>query len=118
MALWSSEHNMSHPRVKMLKPRIALLEPRVAMLKTKRAAPIYSTPEHRAWRAEVIARAGGRCQWPGCGRAEQRMFADHVVELQDGGHALDVANGQCLCGSHHSHKTALERARRHAGAIT
>jgi hypothetical protein len=40
------------------------------------------------------------------------MFADHIVELKDGGAAFDVANGQCLCGSHHTLKTNAERARR------
>jgi hypothetical protein len=78
----------------------------------KTADPWYWTPEHRAWREFVIARAGGVCERPGCGRREPRMFADHVVELKDGGAALDPANGECLCGSHHSLKTAAARAAR------
>jgi hypothetical protein len=40
------------------------------------------------------------------------MFADHVVEVKDGGALYDVANGKCLCGSHHSAKTAQARAAR------
>jgi hypothetical protein len=43
------------------------------------------------------------------------MFADHVVELRDGGSALDLANGRCLCGSCHSKKRIGNRASR-AGA--
>jgi hypothetical protein len=33
------------------------------------------------------------------------MFADHIVELRDGGSRTDPLNGQCLCGKHHSLKT-------------
>lgn len=40
------------------------------------------------------------------------MFADHVVEVKDGGAKLDPANGQCLCGSCHTRKTAAARKRR------
>ena len=79
----------------------------------KTADPFYLSPEYRAWRTTVVARAGGVCQWPGCGRAERRMFADHIVERRDGGADLDPANGQCLCGSHHTLKTAAARAARH-----
>src|ERR1051326_1294474 len=82
----------------------------------KRAIPIYTSSAHRAWRNAVIASAGGRCQWPECGRAEKRLFADHIVELQDDGAAFDVANGQCLCGRHHTMKTNIERVRRHGAA--
>ncbi|RBP03821.1 HNH endonuclease [Roseiarcus fermentans] len=83
-----------------------------ARLPPKTAAPWYGMPEHKAWRAEVIARAGGVCQGPGCGRREQRMFADHIVEIRDGGGLTDPANGQCLCGSCHTAKTAAARAAR------
>lgn len=78
----------------------------------KKADAIYKTPEFREWREIVIARAGRRCEWEGCGRAERRMFADHIVELKDGGAKFDPANGQCLCGSHHTLKTAAERRKR------
>lgn len=40
------------------------------------------------------------------------MFADHIVERRDGGAELDLANGRCLCGSHHSRVTAAARVRR------
>jgi 5-methylcytosine-specific restriction enzyme A len=83
-------------------------------LPAKRAASIYHTPEYQAWRAAVIERAAGRCEQPGCGRREPRMFADHVIELRDGGAPFDLVNGQCLCGSCHTAKTAAARAARHA----
>lgn len=100
-------------RIRNIRPHVTIADTRCAKPPAKRAAPIYSSSEHRAWRAEVIRRAGGRCEWPGCGRMERRMFADHITELQDGGDPSDPANGQCLCGAHHTHKTVLERARRH-----
>jgi hypothetical protein len=81
----------------------------------KTALPYYLTPEHRAWSKAVIARAHGICEMPGCGRRERRMFADHIVEVgDDPSRRLDPANGQCLCGSCHTRKTAAERDRRHA----
>jgi hypothetical protein len=40
------------------------------------------------------------------------MYADHIVELRDGGALLDLNNGQCLCGSHHEIKTMTARAHR------
>ena len=102
------------PRLSMVKPRITTVDARRIKPPPKTAAPIYSTPEFQAWRAKVIGRAGGCCQWPGCGRKEHRMFADHIHEVKDGGAPYDVANGQCLCGSHHTTKTIQERAKRAA----
>lgn len=81
----------------------------------KAADPHYATPEHAAWRREVIRRSGGVCQWPGCAKPAGRLFADHIVELRDGGAATDLANGQALCGAHHSAKTAGARAKRMQG---
>jgi hypothetical protein len=97
----------------MLGGRVAVADLRAVKPAPKTADPHYATPEHRAWRAAVIARAGGRCQWPGCDRAERRMFADHIREIRDApALALDPSNGQCLCGKHHTLKTAQARAAR------
>lgn len=91
---------------------------RVVKLQPKRPDAHYLTDEHRRWRAAVIARAGGRCQAIDagirCSKAQpaHRMFADHIVSLSDGGKPLDLVNGQCLCGSHHTLKTVEERRRR------
>jgi len=80
--------------------------------------PFYATPEFRAWRAKVVARAGGRCEAVAhghrCTKTQpiHRMFADHVIEVKDGGAPFDVANGQCLCGPHHLMKTARSRRER------
>lgn len=98
----------------MLAPALRVADTRAARVPDKTADPHYLTAEHRAWRELVIARAGGICQHPRCGRRERRMFADHIVELRDGGAPLDPANGQCLCGSHHTLATAARRAARMA----
>lgn len=89
----------------------------------KKADPFYLTPEYRVWREAVIAKAGRRCegidQRTGrrCTKAEprNRMFADHVIEVSDGGARYDPANGRCLCGSHHTLKTVQARAARLRG---
>jgi 5-methylcytosine-specific restriction enzyme A len=103
----------ARPRIVTILPRISAIDPRAARPAFKHAAPIYSTAQYLQWRTAVLANANGQCQWPGCGRAERRMFADHVIELQDGGAPFDVGNGQCLCGRHHTIKTNVERVRRH-----
>ena len=84
----------------------------------KKADPFYATPEFRAWRAKVVAKAGGRCQALTYGhrctkrQPQDRMFADHIHEVKDGGSLFDVSNGQCLCGPHHLMKTAQARRER------
>jgi hypothetical protein len=74
-------------------------------------------PDYERWRLMVMNNAGYRCQWDEGGercsvKHPSRLFADHIIERRDGGDLLDPENGQCLCGRHHSLKTARERARR------
>lgn len=94
---------------------------RTIRVRPKQADAELKTGAHQAWREEVLRRADYRCQWPeGCSvrgapGSGIRMFADHVVERRDGGAAIDVRNGQCLCGRHHTLKTLQARAER-AGA--
>jgi len=104
-------------RLTTLRPTIRTMDQRTAQEPAKVADSHYATPEHRAWRAKVIARAGGRCQDPRCaapGRSGARLFADHVVELRDGGAPFDVANGLARCGACHTRKTNEARAERMA----
>lgn len=87
--------------------------PRVA----KATDAFYSTNLHREWRRQVKNRARGRCEWvlaggQVCGAREMKMYADHIVERKDGGAEHDLSNGQCLCASHHTLKTALEKKTR------
>lgn len=102
-----------------VRPRIPLLKPRVPSMDTRRVKPPpkaadaeLATRDWKAMRERVIREAGGRCQHPGCGRAERRMYADHIVERRDGGAVFDRANLQCLCPKHHALKTNAERAKR------
>ena len=101
-------------RLTSLTSRLGTLDTRTAQPAPKTADPELKTAEHQRWRAEVLRRAGGMCQAPGCGRTGIRLFADHIRERQDGGALLDPANGAALCGSCHSRKTAAVRASRQA----
>lgn len=92
--------------------------------KPKQVDPFYQSAPYLAWREAVISRAGRQCEDVDertglrCTKAEprHRMFADHIKERRDGGDPLDLANGRCRCGAHHSRKTAAERAARSASS--
>jgi 5-methylcytosine-specific restriction enzyme A len=84
--------------------------------KPKLKDSFYNSPGFRSWRAKVVTRAGNRCEAMDaygnrCPRAapQHLMFADHVIEIKDGGAWLDLNNGQCLCRSHHAFKTHAAR---------
>jgi 5-methylcytosine-specific restriction protein A len=96
--------------------RVATRDTRAVKLPPKVRDPVYGTPEHKAWRAEIMRRSRGRCEDPACAApyGTGRLFADHVVELRDGGAPFDVANGLVRCGACHTRKTMAERARRMA----
>jgi hypothetical protein len=96
--------------LRLIKPPIPKLAYRTVALPPKERAEIYATDEHVAWSSAVRTRAGWQCER--CGRKDGRMFADHIIELSDGGQPHDLSNGQCLCGSCHTTKTMHERAKR------
>ncbi|BBK37703.1 hypothetical protein STAQ_27810 [Allostella sp. ATCC 35155] len=109
-------------RIRCAPPRIAAADTRRVLPPPKRADAELLTPEHRAWREAVLQRAGHRCEAIEGGRrcevrAPARLFADHIRERRDGGAGLDPANGQCLCGRHHTLKTARARAERMAAPV-
>src|SRR5260370_38649082 len=97
-----------------LRRRVGLANLQTAKAPPKSANKFYLSPEWIALRDRVRREAGGRCQAPGCGRIEPRMFVDHRTELRDGGAPLDRRNVWLLCGACHSLKTAAERAERPA----
>jgi hypothetical protein len=108
-------------KIPRLAARVPTFDGRRAPPPPKAADPLYDKAQYRGWRESVIARAGRRCEAVDggvrCAKAEplHRMFADHKLELRDGGAPFDPANGQCLCGAHHTAKTAdRRRARRRA----
>src|SRR5262245_53579479 len=102
--------------MRMLKPSVRALDTRTIKRPSKVLDPFYNTPAFAAFRAEVINRAGRRCEhvdkqgrrctkaWP-----KHLIYADHCVELRDGGAPFDPRNGQALCASHHESKTFLAR---------
>jgi len=101
-----------------LGPRVPSISTRTVAVMPKTADPLYQSAAYLIWREEVIDRAGGQCEAVDNGtrcrkaRPRHRMFADHKHEVRDGGALFDPANGECLCGSHHSAKTARARAAR------
>jgi hypothetical protein len=75
----------------------------------KVALPFYYSP---AWRALVAAIKRARGAWcEKCG-AGGRLYADHIVEIRDGGALLDESNVQLLCHGCHQRKTARAKAAR------
>jgi 5-methylcytosine-specific restriction enzyme A len=99
-------------RIPILRPSMTMarLSGRSIPAMPKQREEHYGTPEHVAWRNAVIARAGRCCER--CGRTNVRLFADHIIELRDGGNPFELANGQAICGSCHTIKTMQERAKR------
>ena len=101
------------PKLRSLPSLVTVRDTRPVRLPPKVKDAVYNSPEFRAWRAHVVARAGGQCEaidtnGNRCIKAQpqHRMYADHIVELKDGGSLLNLANGQCLCAVHHEIKTA------------
>jgi 5-methylcytosine-specific restriction enzyme A len=104
-------------KVPSITSRIVTLDTRSAAPPSKSAEPIYATREYAEWRRIVIRRAHGYCQDPACkypNRYGIRLFADHIIELKDGGAPFDPSNGIARCGSCHTIKTVAERSKRSA----
>jgi 5-methylcytosine-specific restriction protein A len=103
------------PRLTMLRPRVGTVANRLAP-GPKVAAPAYQSREWKALIAAIIRERGRYCEDPRCTTpnraAGQRVYGDHVIELQDGGALLDPSNIQLLCAPCHGRKTAAERDKR------
>jgi 5-methylcytosine-specific restriction enzyme A len=113
------------PLIRTLDTRSVPLPPRQNGFRLKEKNPVYDSPEFRAWRTAVVQRAGNQCQavdeygnrCPKT-RPKHRLYADHIVELRDGGGLLDLNNGQALCSSHHEIKTHAARRARARSSLT
>jgi hypothetical protein len=105
-------------RLGSLKPKLVAKEHRTLLPRPKTGDPETKTRAFEAWRKQVLDNAGWKCQAPGCGaqggRGGVMLYADHIKERRDGGNLLDPKNGQALCASHHTKKTAAERMKRHS----
>lgn len=95
-------------RLASLGSRVATMTPRVAA-PAKKADSFYQSPEWRALVRSIKAERGRWCERCGSGH---RVAGDHIVEIKDGGAALDAANVELLCQPCHNGKTAAARARR------
>ena len=72
---------------------------------------LYGNKGHKEWRAAVLLRDNWQCC--SCRRicgGKGEAQADHIVPLVHGGSRFDLSNGQTLCHSCHSRKTARENA--------
>jgi hypothetical protein len=112
------------PKLRSLPPLVRTTDTRTTRPPPRDKAPkernaLYNSPEFRTWRKQVVTRANGRCEATDahgnrCPKAypKHRVYADHIIELRDGGQPFEVANGQCLCASHHESKTHSARTQR------
>lgn len=83
--------------VRMLAPRLPLARTAIVRLPPKEADPYYLTPGWRELRRQTLARDGGVCTVPGCGRAA--VVADHIVSRKEGW-ADALHNTRSLCRLH------------------
>ena len=104
--------------LRTLGPRLATLDTRRIKPPPKRADSIYISSEWRTFIAALIKARGRVCEHPQCRTPDrgkdQRIFGDHIKELQDGGALLDPSNVMLMCNPCHGIKTARERGKRAA----
>ena len=109
-------HNMT--KLRSLAPMLRARDTSTTRLAPRFRDPAYTTPGYKQWCIRVKQRAGYHCEavvnGHRCDRAypEHRMYADHIVELKDGGSLTALSNGQCLCSQHHEIKTVAARVQR------
>jgi 5-methylcytosine-specific restriction protein A len=75
----------------------------------------YISAEWKQLRNQIIKDRGWRCQDPACSTPRgpwKQIYGDHMVELSDGGSALDPRNVLLRCGACHGRKTTEAKARR------
>jgi len=107
-------------KLRSLSPMVRTTDTSTTRLPPKVKDPIYNSPEFITWRVLVLKRSGYRCEAVDqyglrCIRELpfDRLYADHIRELKDGGSLTDPANGQCLCAVHHTIKTNVVRVNRY-----
>ena len=96
--------------LKVLMPRMKTVDTRTIRPEPKVYQPVYYS---RAWRRLVAQLKLHRGEyWQACGKHATYLEADHIVELKDGGAALDPANVRLLCRPCHARKTNQARDER------
>ena len=105
----------------LLKPLMHKLRPGKGklVLAPKQAKPFYLSAEWRELMRMIKRKRGNQCHDPdhpvGVPRARGRIYGDHVVELNDGGAALDPNNVMLRCHLCHQRKTVRSRVTRFHG---
>ena len=113
------------PKLRTLPPWYVLPTPAPHPYPPKVKDIVYTTPQYHGMASmqwyvgQVVGVRYHDHHGYRCSRAqpEHRMFADHIVEIKDGGSILDVNNGQCLCYSHHTIKTNEVKKKRYQTLI-
>ncbi|TSE03749.1 HNH endonuclease [Mesorhizobium intechi] len=104
-------------KIPLLKPAIRTLDTRSVQPPKKVADPFYASGPWRKLLATIIKERGRSCEDPdhdGSRHVPGMIYGDHIVELQDGGAALDPANVLMRCPSCHTRKTLRVRGERMA----
>lgn len=104
--------------IRMQQPMVRSANLAIARTSPKKTDSIYGSAAYAEWAEAVKKRDGYRCVDPACKGPHypgQKVYADHKVEVKDGGAKFDVANGITRCASSHTFKTNRERARRQRG---
>ncbi len=103
------------PRLTTLRPRVPMASQRLTPT-PKTTEPVYRSREWKALIAGIIRIRGRRCEDPRCATpnhaAGQRVYGDHIIELQDSGALLDPSNVMLRCAPCHGRKTEAERVKR------
>jgi hypothetical protein len=88
-------------------------------LKPKQAKPFYLSNEWRSLISMIKKQRGNQCHDPDhphdVPRWKGRIYGDHVIELADGGAALDPRNIVLRCHLCHQRKTVRHRIARFHG---
>ncbi|MDZ4738361.1 MAG: HNH endonuclease [Alphaproteobacteria bacterium] len=103
------------PKLKTMASRVNKLDTRTAPLPAKTCDPFYLSREWRVLVAKIRRERGDACEDANCKGPHypgQRIYADHIVEISDGGAKLDPRNVLLRCSRSHGLKTARERVKR------
>ena len=111
-------------------PRLRMAGRRLVASDTRRITPIdtarkekkvdsfYISAEWKAFRNALRFERGWYCQDPKCETPSgpwKMIYGHHIVELTDGGAALDRRNVMLVCGTCHGRLTAENKSKREAG---
>ena len=73
-----------------------------------RNSKIYNSKKHKIWRSAILTKNPICVECQKRGKIVEAKEADHITPIEQGGEPYDLANGQGLCKSCHSKKTAKE----------